>query len=164
MSLLSLLGVYANAEKVLLTHAPSQKRAQSGDVLAAMKAKEAEAARAAPDAPGRAARVQAPQGNATLVNLQKGVKCVDFRGEVTCIDGKWKVYCKAYKEQISYANLSKHCKQEHADKDGNTDGNGSTNGKESKRSCGQKEKRGTQNSKNAAVKVAPKKKSKSQPE
>ena len=57
VSLLSILGVYANAEKVLLTHAPSRKRAQSGDVLAAVKAKEAAAAaaRAAQAVPPRVA-------------------------------------------------------------------------------------------------------------
>ena len=46
-NLLSLLGVYANAEQVLLTHAPSMKRAQRGDVRAAIAAKEAQEAAAA---------------------------------------------------------------------------------------------------------------------
>ena len=46
-NLLSLLGVYANAEQVLLTHAPSMKRAQRGDVKAAIAAKEAQEAAAA---------------------------------------------------------------------------------------------------------------------
>ena len=47
---LSLLGVYANAEKVLLVHAPSaQGRAQRADVIAAIAAKDAaDAARANP--------------------------------------------------------------------------------------------------------------------
>ena len=45
--LLSLLGVYANAEKVVLAHAPALKRAQRGDVVAAIAAKDAEAAAAA---------------------------------------------------------------------------------------------------------------------
>ena len=119
VSLLSLLGVYANAEKVLLSHAPSQKRAQSGEVLAAMKAKGAEAARAAPDTPARAAPVPAPQRNATQQNAPKGVSryCTDIRGEVTCTDGKWHVYCKDKKCQkpIPYANWSYHCKKHHAD-------------------------------------------------
>ena len=131
VSLLSLLGVYANAEKVLLSHAPSQKRAQCGEVLAAMKAKEAEAAPAAPDTPARAAPVPIPQRNATQQNAQKGVSryCTDIRGEVTCTDGKWYVYCKDKKCQkpIPYANWSYHCKKHHADQvphthDGN-DGN-----------------------------------------
>ena len=39
--LLSLLGVYANAEKVLLVHAPSSQHAQSHDVLSAIAEKDA---------------------------------------------------------------------------------------------------------------------------
>ena len=90
----SLLLIQVKAEKVLLTHAPSQKRAQSGAVLAAMKAKEAEAAGAANAAPGRAAPVSAPPGNATQKNLHCGATCAcaDIRGEVTNVDGKWKVF------------------------------------------------------------------------
>ena len=44
MTLFSLLGVYANAEQVLLAYTPSQSRAQREDVLAAIAAKEAEVA------------------------------------------------------------------------------------------------------------------------
>ena len=44
VKLLSLLGVYANAEKVLLAHAPSKKRSQREDVIAAIAAKDAAAA------------------------------------------------------------------------------------------------------------------------
>ena len=40
----SLLGVYANAEKVVLAHAPALKRAQRGDVVVAIAARDAEAA------------------------------------------------------------------------------------------------------------------------
>ena len=50
--LLSMLGVYANAEKVLLAHAPSPKRAQRGDVLAAIA--DGEAAAAVPEVANRA--------------------------------------------------------------------------------------------------------------
>ena len=46
--LLSLLGVYANAEKVLLAHAPSKKRSQREDVIAAIAAKDAASAEPAP--------------------------------------------------------------------------------------------------------------------
>ena len=42
--LVSLLGVYANAEKVVLTHEPALKRAQRGDVVAAIATKDAQAA------------------------------------------------------------------------------------------------------------------------
>ena len=45
--LLSLPGVHANAEKVILAHAPALKRAQRGDVIAAIAAKDAQAAAAA---------------------------------------------------------------------------------------------------------------------
>ena len=53
---LSLLGVYANAEKVVLTHAPALKRALRGDVVAAIAAKDAQAAtNAAKEANAKAA-------------------------------------------------------------------------------------------------------------
>ena len=45
--LVSLLGVYANAEKLVLAHAPALKRAQRGDVVPAIAAKDAVAAAAA---------------------------------------------------------------------------------------------------------------------
>ena len=41
VSLRSFLGVYSNAEQVLLSHAPSQKRALCREVLTTMKTKEA---------------------------------------------------------------------------------------------------------------------------
>ena len=47
IKILSLLGVYANSEKVLLAHAPSKKRSQREDVIAAIAAKDAAAAPAA---------------------------------------------------------------------------------------------------------------------
>ena len=61
----------ANAENVLLTHAPLQKRAQSGEILAALKAKEADTACAADAAPARAAPVPDPRGNA--IQMRKAV-------------------------------------------------------------------------------------------
>ena len=45
--MLSLPGVHANAEKVILAHAPALKRSQRGDVIAAIAAKDAQAAAAA---------------------------------------------------------------------------------------------------------------------
>ena len=51
IKLLSLLGVYANAEKVLLAQAPSKKRSQREDVIAAIAAKGGAAAPAAAAAP-----------------------------------------------------------------------------------------------------------------
>ena len=114
VSLLSLLGVYANAEKILLSHAPSQKRAQCGEVLAAMKAKEADAAKAALEAQARAALAPAPQAKATRI----GTRDIEFRGEVTCVEGKWKVYCKHTncQKQVPYASWSAHCRDNHKDK------------------------------------------------
>ena len=53
-------------------HAPSRKRAQSEDVLAAIAAKDAEAARAAAAAPARSAQNPPPQGNATQKKSEKG--------------------------------------------------------------------------------------------
>ena len=46
--LMSLLAVYANVEKVLLLHAPSKKRAQREDVMAAIAAEDAAEAAAPP--------------------------------------------------------------------------------------------------------------------
>ena len=127
VSLLSLLGVYANAEKVLLSHAPSQKRALCGEVLTAMKAKEAAVANAAPEAPARAAQAPAPQAKATRV----GTRDIEFRGEVTQVDGKWKVFCKHKncQKQVPYANWSSHCKKDHTEKvDNERDGSGANDG------------------------------------
>ena len=61
--LLSLLGVYANAEKVVLAHAPALKRAQRGDVIAAIAAKDAQ--QAATAANGANAAAKAFRENAT---------------------------------------------------------------------------------------------------
>ena len=54
ISLASMLGVYANAEKILLAYAPSPKRAQRGDVLASIAAMHGEAAAAVPQGANRA--------------------------------------------------------------------------------------------------------------
>ena len=78
---MSLLGVYANAEQVLLTHAPSMKRAQRGDVKAAIAAKEAQEAAAA------TAKVAKAAAAAQLKATSKGRKGIDFRGD-TYMDGK----------------------------------------------------------------------------
>ena len=47
VKLLSLLGVYANAELILLAHAPPRQRPQGEDVIVAIAAKDAAAAPAA---------------------------------------------------------------------------------------------------------------------
>ena len=158
------------------------------ELLAAMKAKEAEAAPAALHAEARAAPVPAPQRNATQQIAQKGISryCTDIRGEVTCIDGKWHVFCKDKKcqKQVSYAKWSFHCEKDHADRvpptdngnDGNDDavqpgqraaGSGDVVSKEpeSKNRC-QRKNLGTRNAKGAKAndssdgKIAPPPKSK----
>ena len=63
IKLLSLLGVYANAENVLLAHAPSKRRSQREDVIAAIAAKDAAAAPAAAAAEDAAA---APAADAPI--------------------------------------------------------------------------------------------------
>ena len=85
-NLLSLLGVYANAEQVLLTHAPSMKRAQRGDVKAAIAAKEAQEAAAAT---AKAAKVAQAAAAAQLKVPSKVRKGLDIRGD-TYMDGKVK--------------------------------------------------------------------------
>ena len=82
---LSLLGVYANAEKVVLAHAPALKRAQGGDVVAAIAAKDAEAAAAA--ANNANAKANTFRKNATPKQHPKGAKRQDIRGDITCRDG-----------------------------------------------------------------------------
>ena len=101
-NLLSLLGVYANAEQVLLTHAPSMKRAQRGDVKAAIAAKEAQEAAAAT---AKAAKV----AQAT----PKARKGLDIRGNVYMDGGVKKVWCLKCKEGTSYTNWTLHCSKHH---------------------------------------------------
>ena len=80
-NLLSLLGVYANAEKVVLTHAPALKRAQRGDVVAAIAAKDAQAAAtAAKEANTKAAHLR---DNATQKKHPKASICPELRGDIS---------------------------------------------------------------------------------
>ena len=106
-NLLSLLGVYANAEQVLLTHAPSMKRAQRGDVKAAIAAKEAQEAATA------TAKVAKAAAAAQLKATSKARKGIDFRGDAY-MDGKTKkVWCLKCKEGFNYTNWSAHCSKHH---------------------------------------------------
>ena len=76
----SLLGVYANAEKVVLTHAPALKRAQRGDDVAAIAAKDAQAAaNAAKEANAKAAD---SRDNATQKKHPKAQICSELRGDM----------------------------------------------------------------------------------
>ena len=90
--LVSLLGVYANAEKIILAHAPALKRAQRGDVVAAIAAKDAHAAAAAAD--GANAAAKALRENATPQQHPKNAKRPDLRGDITSRDGKQYIFCK----------------------------------------------------------------------
>ena len=105
VNLLSLLGVYANAEKVLLTHAPSWKRAQCEDVVKAIAAKDADAAQSAAARPAPASQEEATR--------TKVLKCPGLRGEVKSKDGKRVIFCKVCKKDCSYLGLGQHCKKTH---------------------------------------------------
>ena len=86
----SLLEVYANAEKVVLAHAPALKRAQRGDVIAATAAKDAQAAAAA--ANGANAAAKALRENATPKQHPESAKRPDLRGDITSRDEKQYMY------------------------------------------------------------------------
>ena len=88
--LLSLLGVYANAEKVVLAHAPALKRAQRADVVAAIVAKDAEAADVA--ANDANAEAKARRENATPQQHPKIAKRPDLRGDITSRDGQQVIF------------------------------------------------------------------------
>ena len=105
--LLSLLGVYANAEKVVLAHAPALKRAQCGDVVAAIAARDTEAAAAA--ANNANAEAKARRENATPQQHPKIAKRPDLRGDITSTDGKQVIFCKGCNKETSYAAWSTHC-------------------------------------------------------
>ena len=108
-----MLGVYANAEKVLLAHAPSPKRAQRGDVLAAIA--DGEAAAAVPEVANRATVRQKKEHSKTQ-------KCPQFRGVITVKYGqKWICFtgCNPHTE-VSYAGWSQHRLKHHPDVDPKT--------------------------------------------
>ena len=110
--LLSLLGVYANAEKVVLAHAPALKRAQRGDAIAAMAARDAQAAAAA--ANGANAAAKALRENMTPKQHPKSAKRLDLRGDITSRDGKQYIFCKGCSKETSYAGWSTHCVTHHS--------------------------------------------------
>ena len=110
--LLSLLGVSANAEKVVLAHAPALKRAQRGDMVATIAAKDAEAAAAA--ANDANAKAKALRENATPQQHPKSAKRQDLRGDITCRDGKQLIFCKGCNKETSYAGWSQHCITHHS--------------------------------------------------
>ena len=105
-------GVYANAEKVVLAHAPALKRAQRGDVVAAAAAKDAEAVTV--PAKDANAKAKAHRENATPQQHPKTTKRPDLRGGVTSRDGQQVIFCKGCKKETSYAGRSKHCITHHS--------------------------------------------------
>ena len=110
-NLLSPLGVYANAEKVVLTHAPALKRAQRGDVVAAIAAKDAQAAATA--AKGANAKAAHLRDNATQKKHPKASICPELPGDISFKDGQKLVYCKGCKGDYSYAGWAHHCEKHH---------------------------------------------------
>ena len=72
-SLLSLLAVYANAEKILLAHAPPKKRAEREDVIAAIAAKVAAEA-TAPSSRRSQATAHEPSDKGAQRGAAKAVK------------------------------------------------------------------------------------------
>ena len=118
-NLLSLLGIYANAEKIILSHAPSRKRALNGDVLAAIAAKEAGAKSPPlnPAAEDANAEATSSQESATQKTHPKSVRCPEFRGDITCVDGQKKIFCKKCKHSVSYNGWGQHCTAHHSEKD-----------------------------------------------
>ena len=105
-NLLSLLGVYANAEKVLLAHAPSNQRAQRRDVQAAIAAKDAQAEAAAQADAAKAAQAP-PKLNS------KATKCPELRGNISFVKGVRKIWCLKCKEPVNYTGWSDHCTKKH---------------------------------------------------
>ena len=93
-TLFSLLGVYANAEQVLLAYTPSQSRAQREDVLAAIAAKEAEVASSQEQPEGQLRQAQpskagkARSPDSELKSDPKAKIRPDLRGEMSGADGK----------------------------------------------------------------------------
>ena len=110
----------------MLTHSPSQKRAQCGDVVAAIAAKDAqaEAAAVARDAHAKVAAKDGPahasQEDATHCRKPKATRCPELRGAITFKKGKKKVYCIKCKHEVSYVGWGQHCSQHHPEKDPNT--------------------------------------------
>ena len=86
------------------------KRAQRGDVKAAIAAKEAQEAAAAT---AKAAKVAQAAAAAQLKVPSKVRKGLDIRGDVYMDEGVKKVWCLKCKEGFNYSNLSAHCSKRH---------------------------------------------------
>ena len=105
---MSLLAVYANAEKVLLLHGPSKKRAQREDVIAAIAAKDA-AEVAAPPVRGALAQQPPKAAQPKIVVRKENASNAGCTGRAGSADSKSKPNPKAKKRpdlrgEISYAD------------------------------------------------------------
>ena len=99
----------------------SQKRAQCGDVVAAIAAKDAQAEAAAATRDAQAAAVRAhpahaSRDNATQKMNPKATRCPELRGAITFSDGQKKIYCKECKHDVSYVGWGQHCSRQHPEK------------------------------------------------
>ena len=121
VKLLSLLGVYANAEKVLLAHAPSKKRSQREDVIAAIAAKDAAAAPAAAAPIRENARPVAAQHGKKVNRTAK--KRPELKEPVQPAAGGTVTHfrCKECDftrlAPVFHKNWARHCKDYHKDGD-----------------------------------------------
>ena len=85
---MSLLGVYANAAKVLLAQAPTMKRVQRRDFQAAIAAKDAQAEAAARANTAKAAQAQAAAPPKLNANAKRSP---ELRGNISVINGVKKI-------------------------------------------------------------------------
>ena len=102
---MSPLGVYANADKVALAHRPALKRAQRGDVVTAIVAKDTEAAVVAANDANAEAKARE---NAIPQQHPKSAKRLDLRGDITRRDGQQVIFWKGCNKETSYASWSTH--------------------------------------------------------
>ena len=122
VTLLSLLGVYANAEKVLLAHAPSKKRSQREDVIAAIAAKDAAVA-----APRESIRPGILQGSKEVKPNRTAKKRPELKEPAPPADGGIVTHfrCKECEftriKPVFYKNWARHINDYHKEADNTQD-------------------------------------------
>ena len=100
---MSVLGVYANAEKIILAHATSKTRSLRAEVIAAIDAKDAAVA-----AGGENGRPKVAQ-RITKVN-PTAMKCPELCERIVNDDGGCADFrCKKCKVVVFYKNWGRHC-------------------------------------------------------
>jgi len=128
VTLLSLLGVYANAEKVLLAHAPSKKRSQREDVIAAIAAKDAAVA-----APRESIRPGILQGSKEVKINRTAKKRPELKEPVPPADGGMVTHfrCKECEftriKPVFHKNWARHINDYHKEADNTQDDAGDKN-------------------------------------